>query len=49
MAGCGNYEIGNGLNGIRERAQLLGGEAEFSSRRDGGFSVSIEVPLDRLV
>ncbi|ACJ29159.1 PAS domain protein [Shewanella piezotolerans WP3] len=33
-----------GLVSIRERAQLLGGDAEFTSPEDGGFEVSITIP-----
>ena len=44
-----DYEIGNGLSGIRERAQLLGGDAEFSWTKERGFRVLIQVPLARLV
>jgi PAS domain S-box-containing protein len=34
-----------GLIGMRERAVLLGGSVEFSSRRGGGTIVTVEVPV----
>lgn len=39
---------GNGLTGIRERARLLGGDAEWSAAANGGFRVMARVPLARL-
>lgn len=39
---------GNGLTGIRERARLLGGDAEWSAAASGGFRVLARVPLARL-
>lgn len=39
---------GNGLTGIRERARLLGGDAEWSEAANGGFRVMARVPLARL-
>ena len=39
---------GNGLTGIRERARLLGGDAEWSAAANGGFRVLARVPLARL-
>jgi signal transduction histidine kinase len=39
---------GNGLTGIRERARLLGGDAEWSAASGGGFRVKVLVPLARL-
>jgi len=39
---------GNGLTGIRERARLLGGDAEWSAGAAGGFHVRARVPLARL-
>ena len=41
-------EPGNGLTGIGERAQLLGGRAEFAPAQGGGFRVRVFVPLARL-
>lgn len=39
---------GNGLKGIRERAQLLGGDAQWAPLPGGGFRVVVRVPLARL-
>lgn len=39
---------GNGLTGIRERARLLGGDAEWSAAASGGFKVTARLPLARL-
>lgn len=39
---------GNGLTGIRERARLLGGDAEWSAAASGGFRVTARLPLARL-
>lgn len=36
---------GNGLKGLRERAEHLGGTAEFARRPGGGFHVRMAVPL----
>ncbi|BCJ63641.1 sensor histidine kinase [Polymorphospora rubra] len=35
---------GNGLAGIRERASLAGGSAEFGNHPDGGFQVRVTIP-----
>ncbi|ROR72057.1 sensor histidine kinase [Bogoriella caseilytica] len=43
--GAEHLELGNGLRGIRERAEGLGGSAEFSRHEDGGFDVRVEVPV----
>lgn len=37
--------LGNGLTGIRERAEAVGGRAEFRSARNAGFHVEITLPL----
>lgn len=39
---------GNGLTGIRERAQLLGGDADWSALPGGGFRVVARLPVARL-
>ena len=39
-----DFELGNGLHGLRERAQELGGDAEFSRAAEGGFRVRMTVP-----
>ena len=41
-------EPGNGLTGIRERAELLGGRADFTPAPGGGFRVRVHLPLARL-
>ena len=35
---------GLGLNGMAERARLVGGELEIASRPGGGTAVSLKVP-----
>jgi len=35
---------GFGLNGVRERIELLGGRMEAAARPEGGFSLRVEVP-----
>ena len=47
-ASCEPSSPGNGLTGIRERARLLGGDAEWSAPANGGFRVMARVPLARL-
>lgn len=37
--------LGNGLTGIRERAEAVGGTAEFRSARNAGFHVELLLPL----
>ena len=39
-----DFALGNGLRGLRERAEQLGGRAEFSRGEDGGFRVRMTVP-----
>jgi len=38
-------EYGNGLNGIRERVEGLGGGASFASPAGSGFEVNLRIPL----
>ncbi|MGK5684237.1 sensor histidine kinase [Actinoplanes sp. URMC 104] len=38
---------GNGLLGMRERVAALGGRLRTGARREGGFTVDAELPLDR--
>lgn len=40
--GAKDLTLGNGLRGLRERVEALGGHATF--RGDGGFAVTVEVP-----
>jgi len=44
--GATDFALGNGLRGIRERAEQLGGTARFlrSSSTRGGFATRLEVP-----
>ncbi len=39
------FDIGNGLRGMRERAESLGGTASFGRGTRGGFEVRVEVPV----
>ncbi len=39
---------GNGLQNMRERAQVLGGEISFRSRSGGGTRVELLIPFDQL-
>jgi signal transduction histidine kinase len=42
-AGSGGF----GLAGLRERAEQLGGSLHAAARSDGGFSLELELPLER--
>jgi signal transduction histidine kinase len=42
--GTGKPGAGFGLNGVRERIELLGGRMEASARPEGGFALRVEVP-----
>lgn len=42
--GPAGFEIGNGLRGMRERAEALGGSASFGRGDEGGFRARMEVP-----
>lgn len=42
----GNGSAGRGIQGMRERAVLLGGDVEASSQRSGGFRVQAWLPLE---
>jgi ligand-binding sensor domain-containing protein/two-component sensor histidine kinase len=50
--GCGidlsSADHGNGLTGIRARAEALGGEVEIISCPDRGTDITLKVPLGRL-
>ena len=43
--GCGNIEEHNGLQGIRNRTEKLGGEVRFMSVANEGFHTSIRIPV----
>jgi signal transduction histidine kinase len=42
--GAGQPGAGFGLNGVRERIELLGGRMEAAARPEGGFALCVEVP-----
>jgi signal transduction histidine kinase len=44
-AGSQNQGAGNGIRGMRERAEALGGELDAGPRPDGGFRVRARLPL----
>ncbi len=41
----GTASPGNGIAGMRERAEALGGTLEAGPRRGGGFSVAARLPV----
>jgi signal transduction histidine kinase len=41
----GGNGVGHGLLGMRERAELFGGQLDASPRSDGGFAVRARLPL----
>jgi signal transduction histidine kinase len=43
---CMQLHEGNGLRGMRERVEQLGGELQFSAMVGQGFSLTIRLPLD---
>ncbi len=43
--GCTCIKEGNGLRGIRERTEKLGGRVSFSSGEDEGFRATIRLPV----
>jgi signal transduction histidine kinase len=43
----GTHNGHHGLQGMRERATALGGELQAEPQRDGGFVVTLSLPLDR--
>jgi signal transduction histidine kinase len=40
-----SHELGYGLNGIAERARILGGTLGIDSKPDGGTNMTVEVPF----
>lgn len=44
--GCQNINIHNGLSGIIQKTQALGGTARFHSSEGNGFSTIIKIPLN---
>lgn len=43
--GCEDIVCGNGLRGMRERTEKIGGSIKFSSGRDCGFSITMKFPI----
>ena len=41
---AGGSPAGFGLQGLRERIELLGGTVASGNRREGGFALRVEVP-----
>jgi signal transduction histidine kinase len=46
-AGADHVQYGNGLSGMRERLEGVGGSVEVSSARGKGFEVKIRLPRER--
>ena len=42
--GCSEISENNGLRGIRERTEALGGTVKFSSEEGEGFTTIIKIP-----
>jgi signal transduction histidine kinase len=40
----GDSVPGFGLQGLRERAEILGGQVTAAPRPEGGFSLAVELP-----
>lgn len=45
--GCGKIRRGNGLNGIYRRVEEAGGSVRMFSEVDGGFQITIQLPVKR--
>lgn len=45
--GCDNVVSGNGLKGMRERTEKIGGSIRFSSVNDNGFSIAMKFPITK--
>lgn len=43
--GCDKFKIGNGLSGIQKRIDSLKGEVTYTSEKDHGFIINIEISL----
>lgn len=43
--GAEHLQIGNGLSGMRERVEGLGGDIAWRTSRNKGFDIGIEIPL----
>jgi len=46
-AGAERFSLGNGLSGLRERFEHLGGEIAFESPEGGGFRVAGWIPAQQ--
>lgn len=44
--GCDVINIGNGLQGMQERVEALGGSLKLSGQGDGGFKLVVDIPLN---
>ena len=43
--GCSAIEAGNGLRGMRERTEKIGGTIKFTSVEESGFTITMKFPL----
>lgn len=43
--GCAAIEAGNGLRGMRERTEKIGGSIRFASVEESGFTITMKFPL----
>lgn len=43
--GCSVVNMGNGLHGMQERVEVLGGNLKLSGKGEGGFKLIIDIPL----
>ena len=43
--GCDAVDMGNGLQGMQERVEALGGSLKLSGQGEGGFKLIIDIPL----
>ncbi len=43
--GCSEIKLGNGLRGMRERTEKIGGNIKFNSHPDCGFSITMKFPF----
>jgi two-component system sensor histidine kinase UhpB len=44
--GCGSAPVGAGIQGMAERARMIGGEFDIRPRAGGGTEVVLEIPVD---
>ena len=45
--GCGKIKENNGLRGIRERTEALGGSVRFMSVKGEGFTTIMNIPVNK--